>query len=260
MLLIIDDDPVVCELISRSLADTGLRFEMAADGEEGLCLARALRPDLITLDVLLPNMDGWTVLSELKADPNLAHIPVVVVTILDDQNTGFALGAAGYVTKPIDIEQVVSLVGTYCHSSTINPRSVAPILVVEDDEALRDVVRRTLEHHGWNVLEAADGRTALECAQHHHPALILLDLMLPELDGIQVIEALAARPETASIPILVLTAKELAVTERERLTGSVTDILQKGTYTSRDLVDRVRTIVMRYMNDTTESKLEAVDA
>jgi CheY-like chemotaxis protein/anti-sigma regulatory factor (Ser/Thr protein kinase) len=259
LLLIIDDDPVVFELLSRSLAHTGLRFEMALSGEEGLRLARSLRPDLITLDVLLPDMDGWLVLSELKADPDLANIPVIVATIMDDHNAGFALGAAGYLSKPFTVEQISGLVQSNLRLAPIHAQADGPILVVEDDAALREIVRRTLEQQGWNVVEAADGRAALRQVAQYQPALILLDLMLPELDGIQVIDALAADPRAAATPILVMTAKDLSATEREQLNLSVADILQKGTYSSHDLVEHVRANVLRYLPITTMSHVESTD-
>jgi len=238
--LVIDDDPVVREFLPRRLADLGMRVETAADGEEGLRLATALSPDVIILDVLMPGMDGWTVLTTLKSTPDLANIPVIMLTIVDDWKRGFALGAMDYLTKPIDTERLVGLVELHRRDCiAIDSGDRGYILTVEDDAALRELLRRTLEQAGWEVSEAADGRAALEQIAQRRPALILLDLMLPELDGIQVIDELHATPAGKAIPIVVLTAKELTPAEHQRLNESVAQILQKGTYSGEDLLRHV---------------------
>jgi signal transduction histidine kinase/DNA-binding response OmpR family regulator len=238
--LVIDDDPVVREFLPRRLADLGVRVETAADGEEGLRLATALSPDVIILDVLMPGMDGWTVLTTLKSTPDLANIPVIILTIVDDWKRGFALGAMDYLTKPIDTERLIGLVELHRRDCiAIDSGDRGYILTVEDDAALRELLRRTLEQAGWEVSEAADGRAALEQIAQRRPALILLDLMLPELDGIQVIDELHATPAGKAIPIVVLTAKELTPAEHQRLNESVAQILQKGTYSGEDLLRHV---------------------
>ena len=238
--LVIDDDPVVRELLPRRLADLGVRVATAADGEEGLRLAEALSPDLITLDILMPGMDGWTVLTTLKATPASAHIPVILLTIVDDWKRGFALGAKEYLTKPIDTERLVNLVELHRRDRmALDSTDSGYILIVEDDATLRELLRRTLEPAGWDVIEAADGRPALELIARRRPSLILLDLMLPELDGVQVIDELQATPGGREIPIVVLTAKELTPAEHQRLNESVAQILQKGTYSGEDLLRHV---------------------
>ncbi len=259
--LVIDDDPVVRELLPRRLASLDVHVETAADGQEGLRLARALLPDLITLDVLMPGIDGWTVLTTLKSTPDLADIPVIMLTIVDEWQRGFALGAVDYLTKPIDTERLTALVARH-RGDRIAPDSAdgGDVLIVEDDAALRELLRRTLEHAGWGVVEAADGQAALAQITRSRPALILLDLMLPELDGIQVIDALHATPTGQSIPIIVLTAKDLTAVEQQRLNGSVAQILQKGTYRSEDLLRHVYDLTLAYTQHQHLGILEETNA
>ena len=175
--LVIDDEPAVRDLMQRFLAEEGFRVVTAAGGEEGLRRARELRPDAITLDVMMPGMDGWAVLSALKADPDLADIPVVMLTIVDDKNLGYALGAADYLTKPIDRERLVTVLRQH--------RRDRPVLVVDDDAEVRRLLRRMLEPEGYTVVEAENGRAALGHLRDVSPSVILLDLMMPEMDGFE---------------------------------------------------------------------------
>lgn len=154
--LVIDDDPTVCDLLQRFLSKEGFRVARASGGEEGLRLAKELRPTAITLDVLMPGMDGWAVLSALKADPALADIPVIMLTIVDDKNLGYALGASDYLTKPIDRDRLVAILNKHRRE---DPSPL--VLVVEDDADTREMIRRMLEREGWVVTEAENGRVGL---------------------------------------------------------------------------------------------------
>jgi signal transduction histidine kinase/DNA-binding response OmpR family regulator len=241
--LVIDDDPAIRELLPRSLANLGMLAVTAANGEEGLRLAEELRPDMITLDVLMPGMDGWTVLAALKASPELHDTPVIMLTIVDERDTGFLLGAADYVVKPIDNERLAALVSAHRRDKRPLADGEAPILIVEDDASLRALLRRNLQAEGWAVVEAADGMQALSYLASRRPALILLDLMLPGMDGIQVVEALRSSESGKSIPIVVITAKDLAPAERERLSESVQQILQKGTNSRDELLRQVHNLI-----------------
>ena len=223
------------DLMQRALVRQGFHVVTAAGGDEGLRLARELRPDAITLDVLMPGMDGWAVLSTLKADPGLADIPVIMLTILDDKNLGYALGAADYLTKPIDREHLAAILNRY--------RRDLPILVVDDDLALRQLTRRILERQGYTVLEAENGRAALERLRDTTPGVILLDLMMPEMDGFDVVAALRAHESWRTIPVVVVTAKDLSLEDRQRLSGSVRAILQKGASSRDALLADVRDMV-----------------
>jgi CheY-like chemotaxis protein len=233
--LVIDDDPAIRDLVQRFLIREGFRVVAATGGEEGLRLARELRPDVITLDVLMPGLDGWAVLAALKADPALAEIPVIMLMMIDDRGLGYALGAAEYLTKPLDRERLLAAVRKH--------RRDLPVLVVDDDPVVRDLLRRQLEAEGYRVSEAADGRAALARLREGVPGVVLLDLMMPEMDGFELIEAMRREAGWAGIPVVVLTAKDLTAEDRERLNGGVERVLQKGAYTKDALLGEVRRLV-----------------
>ena len=236
--LVVDDDPAVRDLLARFLRAEGFGVLVAASGEEGLRLARQHHPALITLDVLMPGVDGWSVLTTLKSDPATADIPVVLLTILDDRDLGFALGATDYLTKPIERERLMALVRKYV------PRDERRrALVVDDDAPTREMLRRMLERDGWTVTEAANGRAGLERVAALPFDLVLLDLMMPELDGFKFVERLRAEPDNRAIPVLVVTAKDLTEEERRRLNGKVEKVIQKGAYSRDALLAEVRHLV-----------------
>jgi GAF domain-containing protein/CheY-like chemotaxis protein len=233
--LVIDDESTVRDLMARFLGKEGFRVVTAAGGEEGLRLARELAPDVITLDVLMPGMDGWSVLAALKADATLADIPVVMLTMLDDRNLGYALGAADYLTKPIDRERLVAVLGRY--------RPDLPVLVVDDDADFRSLARRMLERDGYTVVEADNGRVALARLRDATPGVVLLDLMMPEMDGFDFVAAVRADTAWRSLPIVVITAKDLTPDDHERLNGYVARVLQKGALSREALLAEVRDLV-----------------
>jgi DNA-binding response OmpR family regulator/nitrogen-specific signal transduction histidine kinase len=238
--LVIDDDPSIRDQIQRILTREGYRVQTAPGGHQGLQLARALPPLCIILDLMMPEMDGWTVLSELKADSRLASIPVVILSISDDRNKGFALGASDYLTKPIDRKVLVSVLGKY-RTTTGTPS----VLVVEDDQDIRDLMQRTLSANNWDVSVAENGLVGVEKLREHVPDLILLDLMMPEMDGFQFCTEIQKSEEWRSVPIVVLTAKDLTIHDRERLRGSVDKIIDKGSYTKEELIREVAGLVKR---------------
>jgi len=233
--LVIDDEAVVRELMQRFLSKEGFRVLTAANGEDGLRLAREQRPEAITLDVMMPGMDGWAVLSALMADPSLADIPVIMLTIVADKRMGYALGASEYLTKPIDRARLIAVLTKY--------RRDLPVLVVDDDAAVRMLLRRILEAEGYSVVEAENGRAALERMGERAPGAILLDLMMPQMDGFEFLSALHEREAWRQIPVVIITAKDLTAEDHERLNGSVVRILQKGAYEREDLLAEVRTLL-----------------
>jgi CheY-like chemotaxis protein len=180
-------------------------------------------------------MDGWAVLSALKADPEVADIPVVMLTIVDDRNLGYALGAADYLTKPIDRERLVTVLEKY--------RRDLPVLVVDDDVEVRQLLRRMLEPEGYTVVEAENGRAALERLRDVSPSVVLLDLMMPEMDGFEFVAEFRRHEAWRSVPIIVVTAKDLSREDRDRLNGYVQKILQKGTHGRDELLAEVRELV-----------------
>jgi len=236
--LVIDDDPTVHDLVQRFLNKEGLNMIGARSGEEGIRLAKEMHPAAITLDVLMPGMDGWAVLTELKADPALSEIPVIMLTIMDQKQMGYALGAADYLTKPIDWDRFAAILRRYDCA-----RPPCPLLVIEDDPVMRDMLRRRLEREDWTVIEAENGRVALERMHERQPDLILLDLMMPEMDGFQFLDEIRKRKDWHAIPVIVVTAKELSEEDRQRLNGSVEKILQKGAYSREELIREVRDLV-----------------
>jgi signal transduction histidine kinase/CheY-like chemotaxis protein/HAMP domain-containing protein len=253
--LVIDDDLTVHDLLSRFFNKEGLRMVAAKSGEEGIRLARELRPAVITLDVLMPGMDGWAVLTALKADPDLSDISVIVLSIVDEKQMGYALGAADYLTKPVDWERLAAVLQRYQ-----SPRSPCPVLIVEDDASLRALLRRRLEKDGWTVIEAANGRVALEFMAEKRPDVVLLDLMMPEMDGFQFLDEVRKRAEWRSIPVIAITAKELTEDDRQRLNGGVKKILQKGAYSREELLSEVRDLVAASFQSRRAEAKEIPDA
>ncbi|NIP79020.1 MAG: response regulator [Gemmatimonadetes bacterium] len=234
----IDDDPTVHDLLRRMLSRDGFRVESALDGAGGIQKARDLAPDVILLDVLMPGLDGWSVLSTLKEDPALSPIPVVMVTMLDDRSLGFALGATDYVTKPVEPRRLLTVLHRLC------PEPDATILVVDDDPASRQRLARVVRDGGWQPVEAENGRVALERLETIEPRLILLDLVMPEMDGFALAERLREDPAWRHLPVVVVTGKELSGEERTRLNGSVATIFRKDeslevlTLALRAIIDR----------------------
>jgi len=238
--LVVDDDAAARDLVSRFLRREGFRVLTAATGEQALRLAGEQLPDAITLDVIMPGMDGWEVLHALKADTTLSDIPVILLTITDDHNLGYALGAAEYLTKPVDWGRLATVLERF-------ETGGSPIaMVVDDDAYARDMASRALERAGWRVRNADNGRAALAALTafaSDTPSLILLDLMMPEMDGFEFVASLHEKPEWRAIPIIVITAMDVSAADRARLGGGVARIFQKGAYHLSDLIEEIRRIV-----------------
>jgi adenylate cyclase len=238
--LVIDDDATARELIADHLKAEGFSVVTAAGGVEGLKLARELRPTAITLDVIMPDLDGWSVLAALRQDPELAEIPVIMITIVDEHRRGIALGAAGYLTKPIDRERLHRLVSRF--RAPVPPTRV---LLVEDDAVQREGMRGWLEGPQWSVQEAENGREALKRIQESKPDVILLDLMMPEMDGFAVVAALQKEAGWRDIPVIVITARDLDAKDRARLNSGVQSVLVKERFRPADLVERIRRLAQK---------------
>ena len=245
LVLVIDDEENVRDLVSRNLTKAGFTVETASNGKAGLEKAKQLRPAIITLDVMMPGMDGWAVLSSLKSDPDLEEIPVVMMTMLDEKRLGFSLGASEYLTKPVDSRALTRLIRKYQDSQ--GPYA----LVVEDDASSRELLCRQLEKEGWEHREAENGREALDqISEHGSPAFILLDLMMPVMNGIQFVEELHRDPDHRNVPIIVITGKEITDEERAALNGDVLEIIKKGDHRSEALLEEVSGLI----RDTTETE------
>jgi signal transduction histidine kinase/CheY-like chemotaxis protein len=222
LILVVDDDQTVCDVMTRFLEREGFVVRTATGGTEGLRLARELHPQAITLDIHMPDLDGWTVLAALKGDPQLADIPVVLVSIEDNRSRGYSLGATEYMTKPIDRERLISVL------KEISSSAARRVLLVDDDEIMRESVRRVLEQEKWEVAGASNGRLALQHLTTSSPDVIVLDLLMPEMDGFEFLIEMRRHAEWRDIPVLVLTAKDLSVEDQRRLNGNVERVMQKS--------------------------------
>lgn len=237
-ILVIDDDLEACEIIERYLVKDGFIVVVANSGEQGLQLAQELHPAAITLDVMMPGMDGWAVLRVLKADPKTLDIPVIMLTMMDDRTRGYSLGAVDYLTKPVDRKLLQKTLSQYyCTEKT------CPVLLVEDDIEARKIMAHILEKAGWKVSEASNGQEALDMMPDVQPHLILLDLMMPVMDGFGFLAEMRTRQEWQHIPVIVITAKDLTREERSRLSGCVEEVLEKNAYTRDQLLEHVREAV-----------------
>ncbi|OGL12297.1 MAG: hypothetical protein A3F92_01855 [Candidatus Rokubacteria bacterium RIFCSPLOWO2_12_FULL_71_22] len=234
--LVIDDEPAARDLMRRFLVAAGFAVATAGDGDEGLRMAAEMRPDVITLDVMMPGRDGWAVLAALKASPELADIPVVMVTVVGERNLGFALGAADYLTKPLDRPRLTAVLRKHC-------RGRFRVLIVDDDAQLRRQIRQALEQDGWLVVEAANGVSALERLREESPALILVDLAMPAPDGFEFLASIHDHDEWKRIPVVVLTPERLSDEERLRLGGQVARILEQRTFSAERLLGEIRALI-----------------
>jgi signal transduction histidine kinase/CheY-like chemotaxis protein len=243
-ILVIDDEVEIRNLMQRFLEKLGFAVEMAATGDEGVARARQCRPVLITLDALMPGRDGWAVLKDLKSDPQTCDIPVIMVSVLDDKYKGFALGASDYITKPIDWERLTRTLHRF--RSEV---ATAPVLVVDDDPEIRAMAGRQLAARGWAVLEAPNGQAALQSLSETPPRAILLDLLMPVMDGFEFLRELRGHEQWSQIPVVVITAKELTAAEREQLTGRVVQIIQKESLHWDALEMEINRLVAQHARD-----------
>jgi len=222
LILVVDDDLTARELVQRHLERAGFAVVTARGGQEALRLVRELRPAAVTLDIVMPDLDGWTVLAAIKGDPALASTPVILMSIVDQKNRGYALGAADYLVKPVDRTKLVETLTGICGSSS------GKALLVDDDAMVRRGVRQALEPIGWQVSEAENGQVAVEALAIARPDVIILDLMMPKMDGFEVLDELRRRSDWQDIPVVIITAMDLTEEDRNRLNGGVERIIQKS--------------------------------
>jgi CheY-like chemotaxis protein/anti-sigma regulatory factor (Ser/Thr protein kinase) len=241
LVLVVEDDPAAAELLTRQIERAGFRTQVVHTGNQALAAARTQQPAAITLDILLPDLDGWEVLTRLKNDAATSKIPVIVVSVVDNPELGIALGALDYFVKPVPAEELMSRLAKFKvgHKGGRNTE----VLVVDDEAANREWLRRLLEPAGFSVILASGGQEAIDIARSNPPDLVMLDLMMPHVTGFDVVEALRANPSTQNIPIMVLTAKTLTDSDIRQLNGHVSTILRRGSTGSSDLLSLLKQVV-----------------
>ena len=234
--VVVEDDRRSFDLLRVYLEAAGARVVSARDGEEGLDTVRRLSPAGVILDILLPGIDGWEVLAQLKADPDTAAIPVVVVSMLDERGRGFALGAAEYLVKPVGKDPLLAAL----HRAAAIPERQHTVVAIDDDPLAIELVRASLEPEGWTVLGAATGQEGLALIRERKPSAVLLDLLMPGMDGFEVVEALRADPGTKSVPVVILTSKSMTQQDKERLQGRITYVARKTEFDLSGLAGLLR--------------------
>ncbi|HET9781568.1 MAG TPA: response regulator [Candidatus Dormibacteraeota bacterium] len=242
LVLVVEDDPAAAELLSRQLIGAGYRVEVARTGAQAIERARVLQPAAITLDIILPEVDGWEVMTRLKSDERTSAIPIVVVSVVDNPELGLALGAIDYFVKPVNAGILIQRLNEFGLKNRVGNEDVR-VLVVDDEPANREWLTRALEPAGFTVLPAAGGREAIERAKADRPDFVLLDLMMPEVTGFDVVEALRADASTRETPILVLTAANLSEADKRVLNGRVSEILKRGSVATSDIVGLLKRVV-----------------
>eukprot|EP00913_Durusdinium_trenchii_P028314 g26542.t1 len=262
-ILVIDDDPVMCELMHRQLGKNGFEVRTALDPRDGLEAARSWNPDVITLDIAMPDMDGWEVTARLKEDKATRDIPIIMVTMIDDRSRGFAMGAYDFLTKPVEWGQLTGILETAVH-----PREPASVLVIDDDPIFRASVCDKLKQCGWTVMEAENGAHAFEKLEEHPPELILLDLVMPVMNGFEFLSNLESRADLNSIPLVVMTGIDPLMQcdqeQQQQLSNRAEKILIKGTYDIDELLDAIynefnRDILSRELRDRDHDVVVAVN-
>ena len=235
-ILVIDDDSNARRLLTRVLEDQGYEVITAEGGEEGIALAKSEKPAVITCDILMPNIDGWEVLQRLKGDPDTASIPVVMVSMVDEGKKGAALGAVEHLRKPVDREQLRKVISRYI-------KTTGKVLVVEDDLAVQEVISKALGSMGVEAIVADNGQVALNLLEDQWPDVILLDLMMPVMDGFEFLSHYRKLEGSEKVPVIVVTAKDLTAADRDELEGHVSEIFTKEEDYIEDLIQSIGGIV-----------------
>ncbi len=225
LVLVVEDDRQASELLRHHLTAAGYDVAQAFDGQQAVQLARSLRPTAITLDVVLPQKDGLRVLAELKSAPETREIPTIIVSMTDDRQIGIALGAADYLIKPVDRERLLHALQ---HATGAKPTGARRVLIVDDEPQAREFLTRLLETQGYEVLQASGGRQGIELALSRRPEVMIVDLLMPEVSGFDVVQEIRRHPETRDIPILIFTSKDLSEDERQQLLRNANAIVFKS--------------------------------
>ncbi|KKO18477.1 MAG: response regulator [Candidatus Brocadia sp.] len=238
VILVVEDDPKTSELLCVFLKKSGYQTITAFDGEDALHKARKFKPFAITLDIMLPKKDGWEVLKELKEDPEVKDIPVLVISLVDNRDIGFGLGATDYLSKPVSRADLLSKLASYGLSPRVN-NVHTKVLIIDDDSKSVELLSTLLGSEGYEVLKAFGGKEGIDKAFLHKPDLILSDLMMPEVSGFDVVDKLKTSPETNTIPIIVVTSKDLTQADKEKLNHCVSLVVKKGKYSNERFLNDI---------------------
>jgi CheY-like chemotaxis protein len=239
-ILVIDDDPDAVYLLQENLSPDEFSIIGGRNGHDGLRMAHEQHPDAILLDIMLPETDGWQILHLLKEDPVTTNIPVILLTIVDRKALGFRLGAAAYLLKPLD---PVAVRDALRRVTIQDGRQQKRVLVVDDDPHVADMLRQFLPESGFSLDSALDGVAGLQAIEANRPDVVLLDIVMPRLDGFGVIESLRANPETRNLPIIVISAKELTETESARLKETVASVMKKQGFQGEKLLQEINNVL-----------------
>ncbi len=245
LVLVAEDDRPTSEIFTINLVNSGYSVAHAYDGIETLEKAKSLKPFAILLDIMLPRKDGWDVLNELKTDKDTKNIPVIITSIIDNKDLGFALGATDYLIKPIDKETLIHTLSQFTLTSKRKRRQVN-ILLVDDDPVIHKMIEKLLVGEGFNLVHAYNGEEGLRMAIELKPDLILLDLIMPDIDGFEVAENIKKHPISAQIPIFIITSKDLTVEERLKLSGNIERIIGKKSFSAEELSRSIRELELIY--------------
>jgi PAS domain S-box-containing protein len=239
--LIVEDSPDASELLRHYIEEASYRVEIARNGPDAVDMAKRLHPNVITLDIMMPGQDGWKTLNELKRHPLCKQIPVIIVSMIDQKNMGFSLGAVEYFVKPVNRDDLVQALDRV-HLLPSREDQKPTVLVVDDDKTAVDLVQVILESEGYRVLKALNGRDGVEVATREHPDVVILDLVMPEMSGVAVAHQLKQIPATRSIPIIVLTSLDVDETIQEQLGSAVAGLVSKSRFTKKDLLREITNV------------------
>ena len=245
LVLVAEDDRPTSEILTINLVNSGYSVAHTYDGIEAIEKAKSLKPFAILLDIMLPKKDGWDVLNELKTDKDTKNIPVIITSIIDNKDLGFALGATDYLIKPIEKETLIHTLSQFTLTSKRKKRQVN-ILLIDDDPIVHKMIEKILADEGFNLVHAYNGEEGLKMSIELKPDLILLDLVMPDIDGFEVAENIKKHPISAQIPIFIITSKDLTVEERLKLSGNIERIIGKKSFSAEELSRSIRELELIY--------------
>jgi len=252
-ILVVDDEPNVAFMISDYLSNEGYHTITATSGEKAIRLAKEHKPFAITLDIMMPEMDGWEVLQKLKENPDTKNIPVIIISISDDKETGFALGAVGYITKPVNKDVLIAEI------NKVGGPAPYDVMVVDDNELDRQEMVRIIGQGGMKPVAAEGGTKCMEMLKKSIPDVLVLDLLMPDMNGFEVLERVRSDPRSRSLPVIVVTAKDLTAEDRIKLAGNVTSILAKSGITSTVLLEEIKKILADIEDPETSNRILLVE-